>query len=386
MFLITRLLFVVLFLVSHNLFGLDFSDFDSYQSKLTAEEVEWKIKNYLEKDVKIRRFYRLTPQALYIGDLEHQQIDYILYLNQALPTPTNKQRTCNNLKNARIAIDPGHFGGPWAELEERYVAVSAENTKNNQPIHFSEGDLTYLTALELQRLLEAEGALTLITRAGIGKGAIQDDFFKWIEMHPDLRKDLPLPKVFRNYYNREDLIERAKKINAFSPDITMVIHYNAHLTDEEKNQKAVLTQSNYNLAFIPGAFGADELKTVSDRYEFLRLIVTDHVNESLKLSEYVTAQFVQQLGVALIAENEKTSYIDAACLIQKRGIYCRNLVLTRLVHSPLCYGETLVQNNHNEVYRLSECSTSIADIPCPKRVKEVAQAYFKGITEYFKHK
>ncbi|WP_075883553.1 N-acetylmuramoyl-L-alanine amidase family protein [Candidatus Protochlamydia sp. W-9] len=387
MSLIRCIFFCFFILISQSSFGCNFHDFDSYQSRLTAKEIEWKIKTYLEKNEAIKRFYRLTPQVLYIGDLDHQQIDYILKLNTNSPILPNKHSTYNGLKNIRIAIDPGHFGGSLAELEERYVAIPAEMTKNNQPIRFHEGDLTYLTALELQRLLENEGAVVLLTRSGIGQGAIKKDFFEWIKTHSDLIQNVSsLSQVFRNYYNREDLEERAKIINEFSPDVTIVIHYNSHLTDEKKKKKSLLTKTNYNLAFIPGAFGADELNTIRDRYEFLRLIVTNQINESLKLSEYVTGQFIRQLGIPLISEYEKTSYIDSACLIQKPGIYSRNLALTRLVHSPVCYGETLVQNNQDEIYKLSEADTSVENIPCPKRVKAVAQAYYEGIKEYFKNR
>ena len=44
------------------------------------------------------------------------------------------------LKGARIAIDPGHFGGAFAELEERFVKIPACKTKNSQEIYFAEGD------------------------------------------------------------------------------------------------------------------------------------------------------------------------------------------------------------------------------------------------------
>jgi N-acetylmuramoyl-L-alanine amidase len=384
MSLVMNMLVASFIVLSQSLFCVDFHDFDIYQYKLTDAEIELRIKTYLEKDQTIQRFYHLTPQAFYIGDLDQQQVDYILYLNTAISISSDASKTSSGLKNKRIAIDPGHFGGKLAELEERYVAVPAEKTRNNQPILFHEGDLTYLTALELQRLLEAEGALVLVTRSGMGLGAIQEDFVEWMETHPELGKSgSSLPKIFRNYYNKEDLIERAKKINDFYPDITIVIHYNAHLTDQEKEEKTILTQSNYNLAFIPGSFCANELNATRDRYEFLRLIVTDDVDRSLKLSEHIVTQFVDKLNVPLIAEGEKTSYTDAVCLIQKPGIYCRNLALTRLVHGPICYGETLIQNNEDEVYRLSASDHSIAGNPCSKRIEEVAQAYFEGIKAYF---
>jgi hypothetical protein len=111
------------------------------------------------------------------------------------------------------------------------------------------------------------------------------------------------------------------------------------------------------------------------------MVVTDHIEQSLRLSECITAQFVKQLEVPLLTE--ETSYTESGCLMQKPGIYCRNLALTRRVHSPLCYGETLIQNNPEESIRLAELDTSIGGIPCSQRIKEVAKAYFEGIQAYF---
>jgi N-acetylmuramoyl-L-alanine amidase len=373
-----RVLIIACILTSTILASRDFQDFDMYQGKFSAEEAEQKIHTFLAKDPEIRNYYRLTPEALYLGDLEHEQLDYVLHFNTALSPSSDKPPRKQGLHNVKIAIDPGHFGGAYAELEERYIHIPAEETKNNQAIRFNEGDLPYLTALELQRLLESEGATVIVTREAIGRGTVQDDFIQWLE-NANFPPDMSLSKIFRNYYNREDLIARAKKINEFSPDVTIVIHYNSHSTNNDSH----LTESNYSLAFIPGAFGKGELNTVEARYELMRLLLTNDLEESLKLSEYITAQFVKQLGIPLIVETEKTSYTDKVCLLQKPGIYSRNLALTRLVHGPVCYGETLIQNNQDEVYRLAERTTSISGVPCSGRIKEVARAYFEGIKEYF---
>lgn len=364
-----RLFIFAWILVSHSLFGIDFCDFDAYQCTLTAQEIDLKIKGFLEKDPEIRRWFRLTPEVFCIGDLERGEIDYTLRLrSEVLP---QSDPSCHQLKNLRIALDPGHFGGCFADLEERLLVIPAEQTKSQTPIRLQEGDLTYLTALELKRLLEAEGALVMISRPGIGQGALKENFFQW-------RNQCSQNSVqYFSDYNKVDLRERAEKINAFAPDLTIVIHFNV-------DSEAPLTQFNYNLAFIPGAFCAGELKQPRDRYEFLRLIVTQDLERSLKLSESITEQWVAVLKIPLINQNQKTNYLDAACLFKKPGIYCRNLALTRLIHSPLCYGETLLQNNEIEIYRLSSHDISIGGFPCSKRIAEVAQAYFEGIKRYCK--
>jgi len=66
----------------------------------------------------------------------------------------------------------------------------------------------------------------------------------------------------------------------------------------------------------------------------------------------------------------------------EEGIYARNLALTRLVHCPLSYGETLIQNNIDECLNLARTDFVISGMRCSSRIKEVAEAYFEGIKSY----
>lgn len=363
---------------------VDFTDFDVYQDAFSHKEIDQKIQKYLEKDPQIRKYYRLTEKALYIGDLSLDQRDYVLFFSQKEKDSTPIERKRLGLQGRRIAIDPGHFGGIYAQLEKRSVKISDSKEEGEFSTSLDEGTLSYLTALELKRLLEEAGATVLITRSAIGEGVIQKPFFLWLQEHPELwSSDHSLPKIFRVYYNREDLYLRAEKINAFHPDVAVIIHYNTHLTEEEKTLKSLVTQVNYNLTFIPGAFGSGELDKTADRYEFLRLLLTNHLEESEKLSQCLVRQFAEQLKVPLIEAEEKDADLEKACFKQSSGIYSRNLALTRLIHSPLCYGETLIQNNPEEFHRLMLQDIEVEGIRCSSRIQEVAKAYFQGLQDYF---
>lgn len=354
--------------VFSRLWAVSFTDFDRYQGQLSREVVAEKIAKYLEKNPEIRGFYRLREGSLELGDFAHGQVDYVLHFGKG---EKKKEKKKQGLKGARIAIDPGHFGGELAELEERLIAVEGER--------FCEGDLTFLTAMVLKELLEKEGAVVYVTRSEIGKGAYEEAFSSWVK-----GREGDLGKLFREEYNREDLYSRVKKVNAFHPDITVVIHYNAYQTKEEALAKKVsVVKCNYNLSFIPGAFGAGELRSVEDRYAFLRLIVSDDLEESLVLSRSLMKGFKKVLQVPPITKEEDAPYLRRVCIDQGVGIYSRNLVLTRLVESPLCYGETLIQNSWVEIHRLGALETEVRGLPCSKRIKEVAEAYFVGIRDYF---
>ena len=105
-----RISAVFFLIVLNHLFGFDFHDFEAYQNRYTREQVERKIKTYLEKDSAIQTDYELTSDTLILED-------YILHLRkEPLAAASRKSRS---LRGAKIAIDPGHFGGRYAELKQR---------------------------------------------------------------------------------------------------------------------------------------------------------------------------------------------------------------------------------------------------------------------------
>ncbi|MCP5506319.1 MAG: N-acetylmuramoyl-L-alanine amidase [Chlamydiales bacterium] len=356
---------LALFFLPLSLCAFDFHDFDRYQNHYTAEEIRGKLEKYLEKDPSIREFYQLTPKALSIG--KKGSPDYVLTLrDDPLAGSFGKQRK-RSLKGLRVALDPGHLGGEYAELEKRCIKVLG--------IHLHEGDMAYLTALKLKELLEKEGARVMITRPGFGEGALGESFKTWeTKQKPASEKT----KFIR--YNREDLYARAEKINAFHPDLTLILHYNSEYSEEDET--IPLIDENYAVVFIPGAFSDHELDRERDRYEFLRLLVTETMEQSFKLSRKVAERFAKDLGVPLIDHAKLSPKLEPYSLLLERGVYARNLILTRLIQSPVCYGEPLLQNHRKEAERLSVNDGEIQGVRCSKRLEEVARAYFEGIKAY----
>jgi len=226
----------------------------------------------------------------------------------------------------------------------------------------------------------------MLTRDQIGKGVYREDFFDWLKNNPQLWKgEVSLNKLFRKYYNPLDLHARAEKINAFAPDLSIVIHYNSHHVETEYSSNNAIAANNYNLVFIPGAFCRNELATQESRYEFLRLLTSTDLNESLGLSSSILEQFTKKLNIPTVAEADGANYLNTVCMKINEGIYARNLALTRLIHGPICYGETLIQNNIDECLNLSRTDFVIHGTPCSSRVRKVAEAYFEGIKIFLLH-
>ena len=368
------------------LFGsTDFSIFEAYQDRLSRSQLESRLFCYLQKRDQASPFFTLTDEVFILYNAPESALDREIEFKLRLSKKPAKNKPSlprKDLVGVRVAIDPGHFGGPYARLEERYIALPP-SLERKEAIAFDEGTLAFLTAVYLKLLLEKDGAIVMITRDQIGKGVYEKDFFEWLKATPSLWSgEVSLNKLFRSYFNPLDLRARAKKINAFNPDLSIVIHYNSHHVKEEKSSNSSLAPENYNLVFIPGAFCRGELSEKDNRFDFLRLLLTDDLVSSALLSKAVLKEFSRHLDVPVVSQSDGASYLENVCLKVDEGVYARNLALTRMIHSPVCYGETLIQNNIDECINLNRKDFVIDGIQCSSRIKQVAEAYYDGIRTY----
>ena len=375
----------IFFLLASHCFSMEvnFHDFDAFQNKLSKDYVIEKIANDLEYSPEIKQYFQVGEEALLLfaspEDKDKGIVEYQLFFGEE--TPHSPEFKLNKpLSQAKIAIDPGHFGGDLARLEEQYVEMNHEG----EMLFFDEGSLSFLTALHLKKKLEEEGASVFLTRQSIGKGAYPENFFDWLKGHPEhWKKGGSLSTIFLRHYNRLDLRERAKIINAYHPDLTIIIHYNAIDSEQKNSQETKESKRNFNLVFIPGAFCKGELASPEDRYHFLRLLCSDDLESSFHIAHKLIETFTTHLQVSPLKSSKRKVSGFSNALISESGIFRRNLCLTRLVKGPLCYGETLIQNNLQEALALSKKETSIEGIPCSTRVVTVAEAYFEAISSFY---
>lgn len=299
------------------------------------------------------------------------------------------------LLGKRIAIDPGHIAGDLelARIEGRIVDITHEG----RHYQFCEGDLTLTTAELLAKKLEEQGAEVLITRNKPNHTASGIPYSQWVQQElpvvvAEAYKNKLITKkqkqtVLRNpmrynvhedFFLPIDLRERMRKINEFNPDITVVIHYNA---DAEKTQREAVSYKNYSMTFVAGAFMKNELNNPEERLAFVKLLLLGNLEKSFQLANHIQDQFVQHLGVPAIPIQNSLAYLNKASIFVKKGVYARNLGLCRLINSPIAYGESMYQDNIKEMKALH---TNHYPYAPAQRVQEVAEAYFKGIMQYFK--
>ncbi|MEO6903416.1 MAG: N-acetylmuramoyl-L-alanine amidase [Bacteroidia bacterium] len=305
------------------------------------------------------------------------------------------------LSGYKIAIDAGHVAGDFVtgQIEQKFLKFGPNPSCNIvDSIFIAEGVLTYATASLLKDSLEKYGAAVFLTRPFNGSTAfgitfedwLKDNFNNTIEQYYRSgkismeKKKWYLTKAtkrekFRLVFKDIDLRKRAEIINDYQPDFTIIIHFNV---DETNTGWTKPGNKNFNMAFVGGAFMGGDLSNIDKRFEFLRLLITNELEESIILSSKTLNSFEKNLGIKTASFKDAT-YLPKGCLsTEKNGVYCRNLQLTRYIHSPLVYGETLYQDNINECVLLNK----EIDKTKNKRVQEIANAYFIGVKNYIEVK
>lgn len=347
--------------------------------------------------------YRIQMQHLSIQEsfnLYQREILYKPSFNSNILTEPYYDRSKEKLKGYKIALDAGHTSCSFeeAKTEAKFIEMDSVLINGNyQSIKFYEAELTYITSLLLKEKLEKEGAKVLLTRENMCGGADGISFNTWIEkyMHKNLdslykageitlkeKNELLGKNNLRakfKIYNNLDIRKRAEKINAFNPHVSIIIHYNV---DADNNTWNKPSNKNFNMVFIPGAFAKGELNKKEERFHFLRLLVCDDIDQSYQLAASAVKSFTDELKIALAKQND-CKYLDEYCTALKDGIFIRNLSLLRLIKGAVIYGETLYQDNKDEVILLSQKTKTYNGINYSPRIEDVVNAYYNCILEYF---
>jgi N-acetylmuramoyl-L-alanine amidase len=404
------------------------------QSKIRYYEK--KVNTYLDKENKLTQFYTINKDGIKIfASLHDKSIDkpefriswtnlefFKRYLKDCPYEDALKVYRSGNYQSSvncvvpqrdtlsknksgifcgyRIAIDAGHTAGdvPGGVIEKKYLKFkpSPENGLKDS-IEIAEGMLTYATAILLKEKLEREGAEIFLTRPFNGATAFGITFDEWLKTNYKStieswsnsgkisaeRKKWYLTKASKNdkfwmVFKDLELQKRAEVINNYKPDLTVIIHYNVDETNIGWTKPGT---KNYCMAFIGGAFFKSDLSTPEKRFEFLRMLITNDIEASLHLSEAVVKS-IQSNMLIKAAETKDATYLHKGCLYAgKPGVYCRNLQLTRNIHGPVIYGETLYQDNMSECILLNQEPDKLKNV----RVQQAADAYYKGIKEYIEN-
>ncbi len=404
-----------------------------FVSAQSPKSIREKLQTYFSKDAVVKNFVSIDDAGLYlyssptakargekpeislnwddvnnlsriINSLSAQQLKSFLthkdsivaYINQ-----NNGPKTFQGLKGLKVAIDPGHIGGSYAmgETESRCMTLQVDSLGHPDSIRLIEGNLTFFTAQILKKKLEEQGAQVILSRPDTGISALDITYKEWKRriknrayvdslVKEDLlpAKDIPLlyrklpdKVLFGRVFGSVDMAAIAKKFNAYKPDISVVIHYNVNESNIGWKHP---TNRDYVMTFVGGCVVAKDLESEAGRLNFLRLLISPGIENSVKLSSKVVQHLSSDLGVP-IAQKDDALYLSKNCLSTPAvGVYSRDLALTRLIHGTLVYGEALYQDNSMECCMLSGKGVDFKGCSISQRIDQVAQAYYEGIVDY----
>jgi N-acetylmuramoyl-L-alanine amidase len=325
-------------------------------------------------------------------------------LRQARTNPPTRP-----LAGLRIALDPGHMGGsPWDERTGKFVRAQGHI--------LSEGVMALQVALLLERELTALGAEVLLTHRSLGPatdtawGDLDIPTFGRIELRQSTLQpwfqsllasggtDSALLKTFdqssrtralfsesargRYFILRDDLDARVRKVRAFDPDLTIIIHFDVAPGASGDGNGLNPNAPRWTKSYVAGSTLVEEFASRADRAELAAHMLDPLARQaSIRLSQTLVGHLKEHLGLGYDPNGGDNAVPVAP------GVFARNLALSRKISGhAVSYIETLFYNNPAEFAALSKADQPLlidgVNHPYSARLFQVVEALRDGVTEF----
>ncbi|MCF6311631.1 MAG: N-acetylmuramoyl-L-alanine amidase [Verrucomicrobiales bacterium] len=291
-----------------------------------------------------------------------------------------------DLSDLHIVIDPGHIGGSFAQIEERWYQIGTKT------IPVTEGDMTLKVAKILQQNLSNLGARVTLTRQNTTPvtPARTADLLpyakKWLTRLPGTRK----PSAFklqhtaeRLFYLSSEIRQRAALINeTLKPDLLVCLHFNAEAWGNPR--KPDFVEKNHNHILINGCYSLAEIKEDDSRLEMLLRLLQRTYYAELAIANEVSDSMrrITKLPPYTYTGN------NAKSVNPNPYIWSRNLLANRIYLCPVIFLEPYVMNNrqvHARVQAGSYPGTRKMDRTYRVNLyQEYAHSVTAGLLAYFK--
>ena len=311
------------------------------------------------------------------------------------------------LKGLRIALDPGHMGTAFWDKETGKYVQRADGKI------VSEGVINLETVLLLEKELNLLGAETMVTHRSLapvskmlmadlplhefGLGELRESsLLPWFQTllttsQTDLFAAFQDSTNFQHLFSEsrrspyfitiEDLRARADMINAFSPDLTLIIHYD---TMDPPGGGAGVNPHDWDRTktYVNGTYALDEFSSRQDRKFFVNHLLNPFAWDT---SRELARSIVHQLHEKLALPYDVTGGGDS--LEIEPGIFARNLSLNRQISGhAVTYIEVLHYNDPAEFELLSSgqhpFSIDGVNYPYADRLVTAVQAIKAGVLDF----
>src|SRR5437899_2816193 len=215
------------------------------------------------------------------------------------------------LSGLRVALDPGHLGGKWAKMEERWFQVG-----DTKPV--TEGDLTLRVSRMLASRLRKLGATVLYVRNSTDPiTPKRPGDFKKLARKILIRNGLPQPRMGGDvldpndpekeqtirwqsemlFYGYSEIRRRAVFVNTkLHPDLVLCLHFNAEGWGDPSNPTMI--PANHLHLLVNGSYLQSELEFDDERFEMIRRLLSRVCTEELPLADVMATTMAKQTGLA----------------------------------------------------------------------------------------
>jgi N-acetylmuramoyl-L-alanine amidase len=287
------------------------------------------------------------------------------------------------LAGVHIAIDPGHIGGNYAKIEERWFQIG-----DHPPV--KEGDMTLLTGKIIKEQLIKLGAKVYLVRGSNNpvNPKRADDYREAAIAKASLLdiKDESSISSYQNkfFYRTGEIRERARRVNlAFNPDLVLCLHFNAEAWNDPAAPS--LTDENHYHVLLHGALTRTELAHDDERFEMLVKILQRSHQEEKSLGVYMARSLAT--ATKLPAYEYHNAGHRARQIEDAPGLWLRNLLANRIYQCPVIFLEPYVMNNqevHDRIQLGDYKGTKLISGEERKSIfQEYADAVVSALEQYY---
>lgn len=356
----------------------DWKTLDAYQETITREEFVQVLSELYAPGNASAGTIQVGPESASVPTAAGAWVLRFAAAGQEKPVPrpwrpaSTLPAAAQPLAGVKIALDPGHLGGEWARMEERFFQVG-----ESKPV--TEGDLTLRVATLLLPRLQALGATAQLVRAAPGPVSTErpGDLLRIDGMVTSRMSD---PMLF---YRQGEIRARARRVNdELKPDLTVCLHFNAEAWGDDKRPDFV--PRNHLHVLINGCYSAAELRLEDDRYEMLLKLLSRTYAEERPAAEAVAASLAAATGLPPYTYTTDNARPAGA----SKYLWARNLLANRLYHTPVIFLEPYVMNNELVWERVQagdyEGEIELGGLKRKSIFREYADAVAEGLAAYYR--
>ncbi|MEY5016105.1 MAG: hypothetical protein RIS92_2463 [Verrucomicrobiota bacterium] len=374
----------------------DWSSLSRYNGRLTRKEFEERLRTLFLADSESLRLFEVSDKSVRVPtgdpDAPFAEVDF---RGPHEPTPEEPgtagfpawkpiaslppSPVDRPLEGLHIALDPGHIGGSWAEMEARHFRIG-----KTRPVR--EGEMTLRVAQRLEKLLRALGAkVSLVRKSLFPTTDKRPSFFSKLLKKDEEGSKFDSARLKSQsellFYRVSEIRARAELVNRkIQPDLAVCLHFNAEEWGEPNRPK--LSQENHLHLLVNGCYHASELEKDDIRFEMLIQAFGGMVNASIAASDAVARSLAKATNLPPYTYKGR----NAARIGESGFVWTRNLLANRLYRVPTLFLEPYVMNSQPVWERIQagdyEGTKSVGGRVQPSIFKEYADAVANGIADH----